>query len=266
MGAKRISSRDNPLFKVLARLARSSRERRKARRCLVEGLHLVSAYQQNLGLPETLVVGESALEEPEIRRMIEGLAQVDRVILTDSLFRELSEVKTPSGILALVPIPSPARVFPGGGFCVLLEDLQDPGNLGSILRSAAAAGASAAHLSPGCADAWSPKVLRAGMGAHFALPIHEAAELTAVAEGFRGRLIATAPRAKQNLFSLDLSGPVGFIIGNEGAGVSPALLEKADAVAAIPLSKKMESLNAAAAAAVCFFEKVRQDEVRRGRQ
>ncbi len=163
---------------------------------------------------------------------------------------------TPTGIVALIRIPQP----PEGktDCCVLLEDVQDPGNLGSILRSAAAAGIGRIHLSPGCVDAWSPKVLRAGMGAHFHLSIHENSDLVAAARDFSGQVVATTLDAEKTLFSLDLSGPTAFVIGNEGAGISAGLLEVSDSRVMIPMPGAAESLNAAAAAAICFFERVRQ--------
>jgi TrmH family RNA methyltransferase len=142
--------------------------------------------------------------------------------------------------------------------CVMLEDLQDPGNLGSILRSCAAAGVTHVLLSKGSVRAWSPRVLRAGMGAHFMLDIHEDTDLGAAARDFPGTLLATRPRAPRTVFDTDLTGKVGFMFGNEGAGLSAALLGSAHAVISIPLPGRAESLNVAAAAAVCLFERVRQ--------
>ena len=147
--------------------------------------------------------------------------------------------------------------IPQGQFCVLLEAIQDPGNLGAMLRTAAAAGVDAVYLSKGCAEVWSPKALRAGMGAQFALALHEHADLTLIARELKS-LIATSLDAQQSLYDLDLSGPVAFVFGNEGAGLSPALLDTATHQVKIPMPGKVESLNVAAAAAVCLFECVRQ--------
>ncbi len=142
--------------------------------------------------------------------------------------------------------------------CLLLEEIQDAGNLGSILRTAAAAGVREVHLSRGSAFAWSPRVLRAGQGAHFSLAIREGAALAEVAAAFRGSVVATAPDAPESLFALDLRPPVAWIFGNEGAGISPALAAQATHRAHIPMPGGAESLNVAAAAAVCLFEAVRQ--------
>jgi TrmH family RNA methyltransferase len=141
---------------------------------------------------------------------------------------------------------------------LLLEDIQDPGNLGSMLRTAAAAGADTVYLSKGCTDAWSPKALRGGMGAQFQLALHEHADLITAARDFPGKVIATSLAAGDSLYALDLRGPSAFVFGNEGAGLSAELLAAASHRIRIPMPGQMESLNAAAAAAICLFERVRQ--------
>jgi len=253
---KTITSRENPLLKSTRKLAASSKERKKAGKTLLDGIHLVAAYHQAGGLPEAVIVSASAQDHPEIRDFLRKVPQDDLIVLSDELFRDISTVDTPTGIVALIRIPQPAEGETD--CCALLEDVQDPGNLGSILRSAAAAGIGRIYLSPGCADAWSPKVLRAGMGAHFHLSIHENSDLVAAARNFPGQVVATTLGAEKTLFNLDLSGPTAFIIGNEGAGISADLLAEADSRVMIPMPGTAESLNAAAAAAICFFERVRQ--------
>jgi TrmH family RNA methyltransferase len=249
---KFISSRDNPFFKTLRKLSESARHRREAGKTLLDGWHLLQAYRQAGGEPEALILSQSAAEGEEA-----GALQGEVIVLPDALFAELSPVKTPTGILALIAYPfSTAEKTPQ--FCVLLEDIQDPGNLGAILRSAAAAGCDTAFLSPSCADAWSPKVLRAGMGAHFVLGIREKADLAATAADFPGMVLAASLAADHNLYSLDLTGALAVIVGNEGAGISDALLAVASHRVKIPMPGAVESLNAAAAAAVCLFERVRQ--------
>ncbi len=253
---KTITSRENPLLKSTRKLATSTKERKKAGKTLLDGIHLIAAYHQAGGLPEAVMVSVSAQDHPEIRDFLHTVSPENLIILSDALFRDISTVDTPTGIVALIRIPQPAEGETD--CCALLEDVQDPGNLGSILRSAAAAGIGRIHLSPGCADAWSPKVLRAGMGAHFHLAIHENSDLVAAAQNFPGQVVATTLDAENTLFNLDLTGPTAFIIGNEGAGISENLLEAADSMAMIPMPGAAESLNAAAAAAICFFERVRQ--------
>lgn len=254
---KNIISRDNPTYKQLKKLSESARERRKTGHTLLDGVHLVEAYLATGGAPDMLVVSESGTANEECAAVLDTAPAAQKIVLGDALFAEISPVESPTGLLALFAVPH-ATVPANPEFCLLLEGIQDPGNLGSILRSAAAAGAQVAWLSTGCADAWSPKVLRAGMGAHFALAIEERVDLAAKLASFRGLSVATALQAKKSLYDLDLRGPVAFLIGNEGAGLSPELLDAASETVTIPMPGRIESLNAAAAAAICFFERVRQ--------
>ncbi len=253
-----ITSSENSRFRELVGLAESGRDRRQAGLALLDGLHLLDSYRQRIGAPTQLVVSSTGQRRAEVATMLARLPTVPCLELSDALFRRLSPVETPTGILAVIPIPAgrppPANPEP----CVLLEDIQDPGNLGSVLRSTAAAGIRQVYLSSQCADLWSPKVLRAGMGAHFHLECFAGVDLDGFAASFPGRLIATDLQASLSIFQVDLSGLVGLIFGNEGAGLSPALKAAAATLVNIPMPGQTESLNVAAAAAVCLFERVRQ--------
>jgi RNA methyltransferase, TrmH family len=127
-----------------------------------------------------------------------------------------------------------------------------------LLRSAAAAGAGHVLLSPACAFAWSPKVMRAGMGAHFGVNIVEGADLAAWLADYRGRSVALAGDGESSLFELDLRGPTALLVGNEGQGLSSQLLAAATVKARIPMPGRIESLNAASAGGIALFEVVRQ--------
>ena len=255
---KHIQSRDNPFFKELAKLAGSARQRGKVDQTLLDGTHLLTAYLGSGKQPQHILLNATALHDEEIAALLECAAGVPITQLDDKLFAEFSELKTPTGILALIDIQQPAGTIADSRFALLLEDIQDPGNLGSMLRSAAAAGCDAVFLSTGCADAWSPRVLRAAMGGHFVLGIHERQELSDVARAFPGTLLAASLQASRSLYDCDLRGKVALLIGNEGAGLSDGLLNLATQAIAIPMPGKIESLNAAAAAAICLFEAVRQ--------
>jgi TrmH family RNA methyltransferase len=257
MALKQISSADNPRFKSLARLLGSARQRKKTGLALLDGVHLVSAYADHAGVPESLAVSRSGLENPEIAGLL-GRLSVEPVVLSDALFRQLSPVTTPTGIMATIRTPAVTAPAGDARACVLLEDIQDPGNLGSILRSAAAAGIADVYVSPGCADPWSPRVLRAGSGSHFSLRIREDADLAATAAGYAGRAIATVREGPISVFDADLTGNVALIFGNEGMGISAELRACAGVAVTIPMPGAAESLNVAAAAAVCLFERVRQ--------
>ena len=255
---KRIASRDNALYKRLARLASSSRARREQGAALLDGPHLVATFRASGGTAETLVASESGYARPEIRTLYDGTPARARVLLADRLFDALAQVVSPTGILAVVRTPAESAPPSALETCLLLEGIQDPGNLGSILRTAVAAGVRQLFLAPGCVFAWSPKVLRAGQGAHFGLSIHEQVPLAALVTRFPGTVVATDPHAAQTLFDLDLSGQVAWVFGAEGSGVSPALAAAATVRVRIPMPGASESLNVAAAAAVCLFEQVRQ--------
>jgi TrmH family RNA methyltransferase len=253
-----ILSRDNPFYKELARISGSARQRSKSNQTLLDGAHLLAAYLDSGNQPRHILLTAAAMNDDEIAGLLRRTIDVPVTRLDDKLFAGLSELKTPSGIIALIDLPLPEGTIADSRFALLLEDIQDPGNLGSMLRSAAAAGCDAAFLSPNCADAWSPKVLRAAMGGHFALRIYERQDLPGVAKSFPGTLFAASPHATLSLYDCDLLGNVAFLVGNEGAGLSVGLLQLAAQQISIPIPGKIESLNAAAAAAICLFEAVRQ--------
>src|SRR6185369_3507219 len=164
---KRIVSADNARFKALLKLAESSRERKKHGLSVLDGTHLVAAYREHVGLPRELVISDTGASNPEVATLVATMAPVAPLVLSDALFHQLSTVATPTGVLATVETPRPPVAPAHIDACVMLEDIQDPGNLGSLLRSAAAAGIEHIFLSRSSVHAWSPRVLRAGMGAHF---------------------------------------------------------------------------------------------------
>jgi len=255
---KRIESRDNPQLKMLARLSASGRERRNSGLTLLDGDHLVEAYAESGGTASILAISESALRRTHQKDLFERSPAQVRLVLADYLLGAVSPVATASGIVAAIMVPQPGPWPELAETCLLLEDIQDPGNLGSILRTAAAAGLRHVALSNGCASAWAPKTIRAGMGAHFRLHLHEKADLVALAGAFSGKVMATEPSAETMLYATDLRDPVAWLFGNEGAGLSPALSRCAGECLAIPMPGQVESLNVAAAVAVCLFEQVRQ--------
>ena len=259
---KLIRSRDNPFYKGLVKLSGSARQRGKDNQTLLDGTHLLNAYLDVGKLPQHVLINDTALNEAEITALLARMNGVPVTKLDDRLFAELSELKSTTGIIALIDVPVPDSTIAQNRFILLLEDIRDPGNLGSMLRSAAAAGCDAVFLSKGCTDAWSPRVLRAAMGGHFALQIFELQDLTLVAKAFAGVLHATTLQGTCSLYDCDLRGDIAFAIGNEGAGLSAELLELATHQIAIPMCGKVESLNAAAAAAICLFEAVRQRQSR----
>lgn len=250
--ASPITSRENPLFQSLRALAERPRQRKESGRTLLDGEHLLEEALAAGMRPERLIFREdyAGQEDWQMR-----LGNVPVTLMSPALFKAISPVVSPAGILAVLPVPQPVEAV--GTDAILIEDVQDPGNLGAIFRTAAAAGVRQAYLSKGCTEAWSPKALRGGQGAQFRLQIHEQAELAEVAGRFQGQVLAAALRAPATLYGFDLSGPTAFLFGNEGAGLSAALLAEASPFS-IPMPGGVESLNVAAAAAICLFEQVRQ--------
>ncbi|GKS69312.1 RNA methyltransferase, TrmH family [Nitrosomonas sp. PY1] len=261
-----ITSRQHPLIKRLIKLEESTHYRKETNLTLLDGLHLIQTYRAAWGFPEQVIASESYLRHCDNSKSLHellGVALPKIVVVSDALMRIVSPVKAPTGILAIIAKPVVEKVDNNvvEDFSLLLENIQDPGNLGSILRSAASANANNAYLSNNCSDAWSPKTLRAGMGGQFFLDIYENSNLVKIAQGFPGQVVATSLTATKDLFDISLRGPVAFVFGNEGSGISSELMQQADEVIRIPMPGKTESLNVAAAAAICMFEKVRQDNI-----
>ena len=253
---KQISSRDNALYKELKHLASSAQARRKMASTVLDGTHLCQSYLDNFGQPTWCVVNESSQYHPEIAPLLKKAEHL--LIFSDSLYQSLSQVDHGVGIFFVIPTPDSAPPANLTQTSVLLENLQDPGNLGSVLRSAATAGIKQVFCSSETASAWSPKVLRAGMGAHFLLNIYENADLFALVKKSTLPILATSSHASKTIYECDLNQQVIWTFGHEGHGISDELMACATETVKIPHVGKMESLNVAASAAICFFEQVRQ--------
>ena len=255
---KAITSRDNPLYKRLKALAGSTHQQRRSGHALLEGFHLASAYLDAAGQPETCIVTDGALRHEEAQAIVARIDEHRVVTLPDALFGQLSNVVHGVGILLLVEkidAPLPQQV---SATCVVLDGVQDAGNVGSILRSAAAAGIAHVFCAPGTAYAWSSKVLRSAMGAHFLLQIHEDVEAQSLIERLAVPVAITDSHGAEAIYDCDLSGPLAWVFGNEGAGVSDVWRGAVTHRVTIPQPGGMESLNVAAAAALCLFEQGRQ--------
>jgi len=234
----KLTSRDNPKVRHWTKLASDGRYRRSKGRALIEGPHLVQAARQAGVEIHALLVSEKA--QPEN----------GAIILSERVFASIVEAETPQGVAAEISIPPAEAVH---GDCVFLEGVQDPGNVGAIIRSAGAFGMKNVVLDSACADPWSPKALRAGMGGHFALQVKTVSSLDEELERFAGRILCTVPRGGVVLAKADLSGLVGWLFGAEGRGVSPEAIRHTDLKVTIPMIDGTESLNVAAAAAICLY-------------
>jgi TrmH family RNA methyltransferase len=245
--------------KQLVALAHSSRERRKAGLTVLDGIHLVRTYIDAMGAPQAIAIAESALARDEVRDLLADTDTQIVNVLADKLMVDASSLDSPAFVMAIVATPD-SHAIAADATVLVLEDVQDPGNVGSILRSAAAAGCAEVMLSKTSAFAWSPKVLRAAQGAHFLVNIVEGMDVVEYVRGHRGRSLAMVAHGDgvARLQDIDLKGPIAILIGNEGAGLSRELIDAATDRVTIPMPGKIESLNAAAAAAISVFELARQ--------
>ena len=253
-----ITSADNPQYKQARKLAQSGRERRKTGLTLLDGLHLIEAWQGSGRRLQKILVNAAVLDNRELKAWQAAHPAVPTVVFAPGLYAELAGEDFPSGVLALVDAPASAGTIDPACDTVVLDGIQDPGNLGTVLRSAAAAGFGQAVLSSQCAQVWGPKTLRSGMGAHFSLQIHEAVELPEFLDGYSGTVAVTDLDGAVPLYDADLKPPIAWVFGSEGEGVSAAVRARATLRVKIPMPGRVESLNVSAAAAVCLFETLRQ--------
>ncbi len=253
--ARSIVSRENLLLQRVRRLNRSPGAYRRQGAVWLEGEHLCSALLARGGQAPQSIVSESAWTLPHLRAL--GQAAREVAVVPDALFTGLSALDHPgeAGIGFLLDAPQAHALEPGLA-SVVLDRVQDAGNVGSILRSASALGFAQILALEGTAALWSPKVLRAGMGAHFGLRLVEglaAADL----DRLTVPLVAAAPRAADRLGAAALPWPCAWILGHEGQGVAAALMARCAHVLRIPQPGGEESLNVAAAAAICLYESSR---------
>lgn len=252
-----VESRDNALFKRVRRLAQSARERKKQGLMLLDGVHLLDAWLQAGGTLQKTIISATGVGRSDAARWLADHPAESLVVLSQPLYDEIAE-DLPSGLIGLATIPL-TRELQLNVDTVLLDGVQDPGNLGTLLRTAAAAGIQQVLLTPHCAQAWAPKTLRAGMGAQFVLQITEHADLVTFLHQFRGLSLGTDLAGDASVFEVDTTqGPIAWVFGNEGEGVSPSVLSSVRRRVRLPMPGQVESLNVSAAAAVCLFEMVRQ--------
>ena len=249
-----IRSRDNPLLVRLRRLAEEPKAYRRLEEIWLEGDHLCAALRQRGGQARQCVIAESAWQQPSLRELAGWATQV--VIVSDALFDGVSTLESSGKLGFLIARPSPAEILPAVDSLVL-DRLQDAGNVGSILRSAAAFGVVQVVALQGTAALWSPKVLRAAMGAHFGLRLIEGAQLDEL-HALQVPWIGTSLSTNQALHEATLPAPCAWLLGHEGQGLDPALLARCNQVVRIPQPGGEESLNVAAAAAVCLYESMRR--------
>ncbi len=260
---KTIASRENPDYRRLQRAMDGRRQpgerANDARWAALEGVHLCQSWLTAVGQPQLAFFDSERLEGPEIAALLAAVDESRVRLCTPSLMRSVSQVVHGQGVIFLGQAPRatmPRRIVEN---CLWLDRLQDPGNMGTLLRTAAAAGMRDVHLSKGCVAAWSPKVLRSAQGAHFVLNIHEGCDLQALRERLDIPMLVTALDGTVSLYEAGLPRAAAWVFGNEGRGVAPELIALADMRVRIPQDPAVESLNVGVAAGICLFEQRRRN-------
>lgn len=258
-----IESAASHQIKKIQKLMRNARFRRQEKLFAAEGWKMAEEALERR-LVAALYLSESAL--PEYQRRLDAgeiITPADGTvveIVADKCFRDLADTVNPQGILAVIRMPQYDREqilsFPGARV-LCLEDIQDPGNLGTMMRTAEGAGMSALILSKGCVDLFNPKVVRATMGALFRVPFLYCDDMSTEVENLKQRdftVYAATLDADSDFREEEYSGRAAVLVGNEANGLSPAVSEKADKKIKIPMEGELESLNAAVSAALLMYE------------
>lgn len=248
-----ITSPQNDRVKLARSLAAGAKARRKAGLFILEGVRLINDALERGQSPAFILYDPDRID-PEALPLARRAALL---AVSPALIDSISTAETPPGILGVFPIVSPPLPQPVQRV-LILDAVRDPGNLGSIARTAAAAGVEAVLLAPGCVDAYNPKALRGGMGAHFRIPLLEM-DWARIGQTCAGLSVALAAMEGERAYdSVDWTQPWALIIGGEAQGASAPAEQLATLRVSIPMAAATESLNAAAAAAVILFEAARQ--------
>ena len=253
-----IVSKDNPVFRRLAALRSGKADLSDSSRVLLEGFRLCEEALRSHCEARMVVFDEKAVGVPGFHAITPLLPEgVRPVVLSDALFQRLSATRTPQGVMLLCDSPCihglPGLPRPNGRYLVL-EEVRDPGNLGTMIRTADAAGLDGIVLTPGCVDPFNDKSLRASMGSVFHLPLHTAT-IDETADWLRagGLPMVAADLSGEDLFRVGIPGRGAVLVGNEGSGLSEHALARCTHRTRIPMPGRAESLNAAAAAAVLMY-------------
>ncbi len=268
-----IASTSNPQVKNLVRLRKKAKARREQGLYVVEGVRMFC--EAPAGEIEGIYVSESFLAQPGSEALLDGKRQRDGrpseesyEVLSDAVFDYVSDTKTPQGILCLVRMReySPDEILgEPDGLWLVLESLQDPGNLGTIFRTAEGAGVSGILMDFSTADIYNPKTIRSTMGSIYRVPFFSSEDLPAELDTMKSRgirLFAACGGGSTGYAEADYTRPAAFLIGNEGNGLSDEVLRRSDERIRIPMRGQLESLNASVAAGILLYEADRQRRLR----
>lgn len=252
-----ITSKDNPTIKTVAALLTQSRQRKKQGQTVIEGTHLLDAYLNADLTPDTVIVSEYGLANPEISQLLYRLKGVKLVTVSEQLYKEIRTLGESLPIMAIIEMPMLSLDYPITHDCLIVNGVQDNGNLGTLLRTASAVGVKTVICTTGTAQAYAPKTLRASMGANFSLDIYENVSVEKVLDMVEVPLFATSSHTDNLIYRTDLTQPLALIMGHEGQGVDDILMNQATQIA-LPQPNGQESLNVAIAGSLCLYEMLRQ--------
>ncbi len=255
-----ISSPTNPIIKHAHALLTHHRTRKKSGQTVIEGVHLLDALLTQHFTVEKVIASESALKNTEVMRLLQHIPSNQLIAVTDSLYKEIRTLGEGVDIMAIIDVPTHAFKEVTGD-CLILDGLQDAGNIGTLLRTASAVGITTIITTPNTAHLWSPKCLRASMGANFSLTIYEHVSADEILAKVKIPLYATSSHTDKVIYHHDLTKPVAWVLGHEGQGVSDDFLQNATLIA-LPQPNGQESLNVGVAGSVCFYEMLRQRSFR----
>ncbi len=254
---ERITSDKNQTVKLVKALLTQARRRKKQNQTVLEGLHLLDAALRSDYPLTQILLAESAYHHNEVQQILTRLpTYIPLLILSDALYRSIRSLGEGIDIMAIIDIPTPTLSAVTDD-CLILNDVQDSGNVGTLMRTAAAVGIKTVLCTTATAQVWSPKTLRAGMGAQFALSIYENLSVTEVLDKVQIPLLATSSHTDTLIYEHDLQAPLAWVLGHEGQGVCAELMQCAAPVA-LPQPHGQESLNVAIAGSLCLYETLRQ--------
>ncbi len=252
-----ITSDKNSSVKLVKALLSQARQRKKQGQTVLEGVHLIDAALRSDYPFVQILLAQSAHRHPEVQQVLTRLPTYTSVLtLSDTLYEDIRSLGTGIDIMAVINVPAPSLTMIDYD-CLILNDVQDSGNVGTLLRTAAAVGIETVLCTSGTAQTWSPKTLRAGMGAQFALTIHEGLSAQSILDCVKVPLLATSSHTETLIYQHDLTSPTAWIMGHEGQGVCDELMQCATPIA-LPQPNGQESLNVAIAGSLCLYETLRQ--------
>lgn len=255
-----ITSRDNQVIKETQKLLKHAKHRQEQSKFIIEGVRLCAdAVESGLSISTVLLSHQASEKFLELTEKLEEICE-STFLISDKLFSQISDTKSPQGVMCICEIPKHTPDFTQKGNYLVLEHIQDPTNMGTILRTAEALGITGVALSQNCCDIYSPKVLRGAMGAVFRVPIWIVDDLQVLTDTFNTRgitTLATVPSANAvdiTILTKAQKSSCAIYIGNEGNGLTTELINQCAITTTIPIRGKAESLNASAAASIVMWE------------